>query len=220
MRKRLALPVVALAVAGLVTGFATVANASPSQSSRCSSCHPASGSVTVAATPVSNDGVNAVYTIAVNNPFGANGWAVFGASKLAGGSGGGGTITVPVGATYTVYGVSAGTGNGYASTTLSPAANGGSGGGGTVTPTPPTPPTTGVTEVETTTFTYRFKLGRRGNKGLTAVLTNQTTGAKYLAKVDKKGRVVFRNVPEGTYRLSVKVKGKKFKFKARTVSVG
>jgi len=217
MRKRLAIPVVIAAAIGLIAGFATTASATPGTSSRCDSCHPANAAVTVSATPVSNDGVTAVYTVAVNNPFGASGWAVYGASKLSSGSGGGGTISVPVGATYTVYGVSYGSGSGHAAVSISPAGSGGP----VVTPTPPvTPGTGGTTHVETEDFKYRFKLGRRGAKGLTAVLQNKNTGVRYTAKVDKKGRTVFRNIPEGTYKLSVKVKGKKFKFKARTVVIG
>jgi hypothetical protein len=66
--------------------------------------------------------------------------------------------------------------------------------------------------------TIRINLNHKSYKTMKAYLVNKTTGARFTAKVDRKGYIVFKNVPAGSYKLSVT--GKKFKFKTRTVNVG
>jgi len=219
-----------------------------------------------------------------------NGWAVFnGTTKSFGAAGSGSTVSLNVGTTYRIYGVS-GDGNGtegYATISVTPAAPvdttaptttsdakatymssaaiklaatdniGGSGvahtyyildGGtqteGTIVGTsvvgthtveflsadasgnveaPHNNPAFTVTVtapplVSTYKVTVRINFHHANYKHLSVVLRNSATGAKFTAKVDRKGYIVFKNVPTGTYRLSVS--GKHFKFKTRTINVG
>lgn len=217
MKKRLPVGVAAVALVGLMAAFATSAQAYPTKTTACAGCHSRDAAVAVTATEVSNNGTTAVYSVSVRNPYGASGWAVFSGAgaKLGGAAGTGGTVSVPVGSSYTAYGVSVGSGNGLGSLTLSPAAP-----SGTVPGTTPGTGTTTGTDASTPavhTVNVTVKLGHRGNKGLTAVLTNTATGTKYTAKVGKRGRVTFSAVADGTYKLTVQ--GKKFRFKTRTIVV-
>jgi hypothetical protein len=124
----------ALALFGLMAAFAPVAQAHPNLTSKCANCHSLDSAVLVTPTLVSSTAAASTYSVAVNNPYGTNGWAVFnGSSKLAGAAGNGSTFTVANGGTYTVYGVSGdnnGT-EGYDSAVVSPVAPAGD----TVAPT-------------------------------------------------------------------------------------
>lgn len=132
MKRRYLLPLATLAFAGVIAGFAGNALAFPTQASPCSSCHSKDAAVSVTLVQTANTGTSATYSITVSDPYGMNGWGVFsGGNKLAGAATTTDSFTVPVGATYTVFGVS-GNGNGmqgYGSVSLSP-----------VAPTPPVPP--------------------------------------------------------------------------------
>lgn len=120
MKRRPLLLLAALLIPSLILGPAAVANASPGSNTPCSSCHDLDAGVQVTATLVSATALQTVYALAVNNPNGNNGWAVFqGSTKVAGASGSGSTVTLSNGVTYTLYGVS---GNGYASLQVTPVA--------------------------------------------------------------------------------------------------
>ena len=68
-------------------------------------------------------------------------------------------------------------------------------------------------------FSYKFNLKKRVYKKLKAVLKNNATGKTYTVTVSKKGSASWSKIlPDGTYRLST-TGNKKFKFKARTVTV-
>ena len=126
MTKRAKLSVALLAITGLMAVFASGAQAHPNLTSKCSGCHTLDAAhVTITATFVSSNAAGTTYAIAVNNPYGTNGWGVYnGSSKIAGAAGNGTSVTVPNGITYTVYGVS-GNNNGvegYNSRTVSPVA--------------------------------------------------------------------------------------------------
>jgi hypothetical protein len=106
--------------------LATSAFATATKTSKCTGCHTGpTTAVTLSAIQTSVVGTNANYTITVGNPYGKTGWGVFnGSTKLAGNALASSTFTVPVGATYTVYGVS-GNSNGteaYNQLTISPVA--------------------------------------------------------------------------------------------------
>jgi hypothetical protein len=120
MKKRFALPIVSVAVVGLMAAFASPAMAFPTQSKTCTTCH--SGPVVgVVATLASTTGSNATYDFSAPT---ANAVAVFdGATKLFTFTTATGQFTVPVGKTYTVYAVTGPTTtDGIGSTTVSPAA--------------------------------------------------------------------------------------------------
>lgn len=126
MRRYLALPFTLLLSLSLMMSFAAQAQAHASQTKTCTGCHGPAAAVTVSAVQTANNGVTATYNIAVNNPYGQNSWAVFnGSTKTAGAAGSGSSaVLLPVGKTYTVFGVS-GDGNGtegYASVSISPTA--------------------------------------------------------------------------------------------------
>ena len=61
-------------------------------------------------------------------------------------------------------------------------------------------------------------VNQRYNSRLTAVLTDQVTGAKFTAKPDSDGDVSFSNVPVGTYTLTV-TGSRRVRFHARTIVV-
>ena len=63
-----------------------------------------------------------------------------------------------------------------------------------------------------------LKVSHKYAKRLTATITNNASGAKITARVDRKGNVTFRNVPVGTYRLTVSG-SKRVKFRAKTIVV-
>ena len=68
-------------------------------------------------------------------------------------------------------------------------------------------------------FSYKFNLKKKVYKKLKAVLRNNATGKKYTVTVAEKGLATWKKVlPAGKYRLST-TGNKKFKFKARTVTV-
>jgi hypothetical protein len=125
MKKRLALPLLVLALFGIMAAFASSAQAHPTQTKSCSNCHSSDAAVTIAATFVSSNTAGTTYAIGVNNPYGTNGWGVFsGSTKIGGTAGDGANITVPNGVTYTIFGVSGdnnGT-EGFSSTSVSPVA--------------------------------------------------------------------------------------------------
>ena len=80
--------------------------------------------------------------------------------------------------------------------------------------------TTVVTPPVVSTHTVRLhiSLHHADAHKLTATLTNKSTGAKFVGKIDRKGNVVFTDVPTGTYRF--KVSGKHFNFRTQTIYVG
>ena len=293
MKKRFLVPVIMVLAIGLMTAFASPALATPGQTARCSSCHGLLGTVTIAATPISFTDTSTTYQIAVNNPLGINGWAVFnGTTKVAGSSGNGTDVVLPNGITYSVFGVS-GDGSamtlphaGYATISISPKAPdhtaptttsaavatyagtatihltghdnvGGSGVASTsyildgATETVGTTVSTSVLGTHTLEFwsvdasnnvenphntvgfivnaappapkvysyTYKFKTKNKAYKGLKAVLKRLTTGKTYTLTIPKNGKVTFKNLPGGKYKLSTKGNSK-FKFKATTIKVG
>ena len=68
-------------------------------------------------------------------------------------------------------------------------------------------------------FSYKFNLKKKVYKKLKAVLKSNATGRTYTVTVSKKGAASWKQVlPAGKYRLST-TGNKKFKFKARTVTV-
>lgn len=81
----------------------------------------------------------------------------------------------------------------------------------TVNPAPPAP--------TVYSYTYKFKTKNKAFKGLKAVLKRLTTGKTYVLSIPKSGKVTFKNLPGGKYKLSTKGNAK-FKFKAITVKVG
>lgn len=120
MKKRLLLPVAAIAFVGLMSSFATTAQAYPTKTSDCSGCH--SGvNVPVTATLATTTGTNATYDFSAT---GADAVVVFdGATKLFTFTAASGQFTVPTGKTYTVQSVAGpSTGDGFGSTTVSPVA--------------------------------------------------------------------------------------------------
>ena len=160
MKKALALAA-CLMFAALFAGIAaTSANATPSTPGACTGCHNGGG-VAPVVTETANTGTNATFTVSAPT---AAGWAVLQGTTRLGGSEGtdaypgatatGGTFTVPVGATYTIY---AGTDQAIGVTTVSPTSSASS---FTVTPTagahgaisPSTPQT--VAKGGSITFTF------------------------------------------------------------------
>ena len=68
-------------------------------------------------------------------------------------------------------------------------------------------------------FSYKFNLKKKVYKKLSAVLKSNATGKTYTVTVSKKGLASWKKIlPAGKYRLST-TGNKKFKFKARTVTV-
>ena len=123
MRYRAFLITLFVAAVALCAGLGAVpALAFPSNTTPCDDCHSGAGA-TVAVVPVSNNGVTAAYNVTVTGS-GALAWAVFvGPTRVAAGTGGGGPFSVPVGATYAVFGVSGpSVTSGLAFATITPAA--------------------------------------------------------------------------------------------------
>jgi hypothetical protein len=92
-----------------------------------------------------------------------------------------------------------------------------------VVPTPPPTPQPPVTPTPTPVLTgYKVRLhlnvSHKYARKLTATLTNQVTGVKLTARLDRKGNVTFAGVPIGTYKLTVSG-SKRVKFRARTIVV-
>ena len=237
MKRRFTAPLAAIAIFGLMAAFAATAQAYPTRTTPCSGCHSTSTSVSVSATPVSNDGMNATYAVKVATASGLDGWAVFaGSTKLAYGTSATGSFTVPVGATYTVYGVINGGSSNSAS--ISPAAP-------MPTPVPPMPspdptstpspdptmtvppmPSPDTSATPTTTpapgpYTVRLHIdrGRHGGHRVKVTLTNRATGRKFAAYVNRRGYVTFRNVPAGAYRVAVYARHRHPKYRSILVPI-
>jgi hypothetical protein len=107
VKNRLALLIVPVAAIALFVGLAGTAHAFPTRTAACSTCHGGPGaSVSVGATQLSNNGTTASYSVSVSGGNGVKGWAVFqGATNRANATAATGTFSVPVGATYRVWGV-------------------------------------------------------------------------------------------------------------------
>lgn len=101
-------------------GFTATAQALPTYTTQCSGCH-SGGGVSLTATPVSNNGTTAIYNVNVG---GGTAWALFnGATKTTYAASPTGQISVPVGSTYTLFGVNGPTtSNGVSQLAVSPVA--------------------------------------------------------------------------------------------------
>ncbi len=109
------------AITALMLGSASAAYAGPNKTSACANCHGSDPSVAVTVAQTANTGTTATYRVTVANPNGTAGWAVLsGSTNLARGTATTGTFTVPVGATYTVWGASVGGNEGASSVTINP----------------------------------------------------------------------------------------------------
>ena len=134
MKKALALAA-CLIFAALFAGIAASSASAMPTLGTCTGCHNGGGAAPVV-TETANTGTNATFTVSAPS---AAGWAVFqgstrlggseGSDKYAGATDTGGTFTVPVGATYTIY---AGTDLAIGVATVSPTSSASS---FTVTPT-------------------------------------------------------------------------------------
>jgi hypothetical protein len=199
VRKHILAAFLAVTVFTLAAGATTTALALPAFG-ECSSCHTANAAVSVTASAGPLGATSTEYTIDVANSLGAVGWAVFkGSTKIASAAGTTTAITLDNATTYTVYGAgidgsSNKIGNSIQLTTV-----------GTAAPV-------------LCKYTYKFKTKKKVYKKLKAVLTNSVSGKKYTVAVSKKGVATWKSVPAGSYRLNT-AGNKKFKFKARTVSV-
>jgi carboxypeptidase family protein len=121
VKRRLTLAIAAVAAFGLIAGFATAASATPSKTSACTGCHSGSG-VTVTATLVSNNGATAQYQINVSGGSGVKSYQVLsGSTSVSRATAASGVVSIPVGKTYTVWGVAAGS-DAADSVSISPAA--------------------------------------------------------------------------------------------------
>ncbi len=115
MKKRLVMAVVLASASAILAGTATTAQAFPSKSASCSSCHGGIvAGVSVRTALLSNNGRTASYRVTVSGGGGAKGWAVFsGSVNKARATASSGTFKVAVGRTYRVWGVVFGTGANY-----------------------------------------------------------------------------------------------------------
>ncbi len=216
--------IAAAAITALMLGSASAAYASPSKTSACANCHGSDPSVAVTVAQTANTGTTATYGVTVANPNGTAGWAVLsGSTNLARGTATTGTFTVPVGATYTVWGASVGGNEGASSVTINPVA------APPVVPpvvtppvvTPPvvTPPVVApVTPPAPVVKTGKVKvqLQRNNNRRYTIKLYDAKTKTKLTLRTTKSGKAEFKKVPYGTYKLTFKAKGKKY---SKTVKV-
>ena len=119
--KTMRITVVLVTAVALSLVFATSALAYSGYEQPCAPCHT-STAITITATPVSNDGVTAVYTIAAP---GASEYAVFaGRTKILAGSTLPANISVPAGAPYQIYAINGDLASGTAGElTISPASS-------------------------------------------------------------------------------------------------
>ncbi len=209
--------IVACAATALMLGSAMAAHASPTRPSVCSNsnCHPASSAVVVRAVETANDGISATYLITVSNPYGSAGWAVFsGATKYVADAGASESVMLPVGRSYTVWGVSSGSGNGSGSVQISAA-------GSPTPPTPPAPPTVPPTnpdpeakppaepstETSPVVETGKLKIHLERHirhRRYTLTLVNAETGETITVK-GKCSDIVLKDVAYGTYDLKLTV---------------
>lgn len=120
MKKRLFVPIAAIALVGLMASFATSASAFPTKTVACTGCHDGAA-IAVSTTLVSTVGTTATYSF---NAPGADAVVVFdGATKLFTFYAASGQFAVTTGKTYTLYAVTGpGTSDGVGSTTVSPVA--------------------------------------------------------------------------------------------------
>lgn len=200
MKKKMSAVVIALSVITLMAAFATSAQAHPTYAQSCTGCHSKSTNVKISAVQTANNGVTATYKVTVTGPNPILGWAVLsGSTNLAHASAGTGTFQVAVGKTYAVWGVSKTSGGMPSSNSLSisPVAP----------PTPPTPTPTG-TPVPTTTpgpvtpgakSTVIFHMHFEHASSTAFKLKNLSTGRYYTGVTMSGNRIVFRNIPNGTY---------------------
>jgi hypothetical protein len=215
---------VATAILAMVVmaAFATTAQAFPTKTSACSGCHTKSTTVHVTAVQTANNGVTATYQVTVTGPNAILGWTVLsGTTNVKNATAGTGTFSVPVGKTYTVWGVSkTSAAMPYSnSITISPVAP--------VVVVPPTPvptttpnPTTTpeptATPEPTTTPVPVYTVGMRMHfehpKGAVVKLIDVVTGKVFYGHITRShNRITFSNVPAGTYTLTTKYKGHKTK---------
>ena len=119
MKKRLFIPVAAVALVGLMATFATTASAFPSKTTACTGCHSGSN-IVVTTTLATTVGTTATYNFSAT---GADSVAVFdGATKIFT-LGASGQFSVATGKTYTLNAVAGpGTGDGIGVATVSPVA--------------------------------------------------------------------------------------------------
>jgi len=157
MKKRFALPLIALVLFVLMAAFATTAQATPSKTSQCSGCHDGVN-VPVTATLASATAASTTYNVSAP---GANAIAVFdGTTKLTTIVAASGQFTVANGKTYTVFSVKGpSTSSGLGQTTVSPTA-----------PVDSTPPVT-TSDAKTTyvsTATIKLTATDTGGSGVAA----------------------------------------------------
>ncbi|NTU70533.1 MAG: hypothetical protein HGB10_01725 [Coriobacteriia bacterium] len=214
MKRRIGIVIVA-AVA-LVAALAGTAQAYPSKTSACTGCHASTTSTTVTAVQTANNGTTATYSVTVGGSGTLNGWTVLnGSTMVANGSSATGTFQVPVGSTYTVWGVSktAASMAGAKSISISPTAP-------IVTPPPSvdptvTPPSVNPTGTITATSTVTMRIKLTNARKSLVTLTSTTTGVKVIGKVgrvrDGRATVTFANVANGDYKLTAKTRGHRSK---------
>jgi hypothetical protein len=214
----------AVAAVALMAACATTAQAFPTKTSACTGCHAKATTVKVAVVQTANDGVKATYSITVTGPNAILGWTVLnGATNVANANGGTGTFQVAVGKTYTVWGVSK-SATAMASSnsiSISPVAP-------VIPPTPvptstpvpttppvPTPVPTGTPEPTVTpvgTSTVSMRMHFEHPRGVIVKLKNAETGVVVTGVVNRAhNKVTFKNVPDGTYVLTVKYRNHKTK---------
>lgn len=207
-----------MSAVGLIAAFASNAYALPTKTNVCTTCHAHNAAITVTATELSNNGATATYQIAVAGGSAVKGYAVFsGTTNIASATASGGNIVVAVGQAYTVYGVDSVDGSDSLvinplATTPAPTPE------PTVTPTPtPTPapeptitpepvPTPVPTATATVNGTVRIHIMARTGRGVaasTATIVNVATGVSATATADSHGWVTFKNLPYGTYTVTV-----------------
>jgi hypothetical protein len=206
--------ITAVAALALVAAFATTAQAFPEKTSACSGCHNKSAVVGVTAVEAANDGVTATYDVTVTGPNTIFGWAVLsGSTNKANGYGSTGTFQVPVGKTYTVWGVSKSSSMPYSnSITVSPVAPVVTAPEPTTTPVPTSTPEPTVTPTPATGAAISLRMHFEHAKKTVVKLTNADTGEAFLGSITRKhNRVTFLNVPDGTYVLTTRYKHHKTK---------
>jgi carboxypeptidase family protein len=226
VKRRVTLGIAALAAFGLIAGFATTASATPGKTSACTSCHGGSG-VTVSATSLSNNGTTAQYRIAISGGSGVKAYQVLsGSTSVAKATAASGVVTVPVGKTYTVWGVAGGS-DAADSVSISPVAPAPAPVPVPVpTPTPaplpvpvPTPdpvPTPAPAPVpaplpvpapvpapgDMGKLTVRVLRSGHAFKNAAVTLVNKATGERFIVRSNSKGYAVFAALPYGDYRVT------------------
>ena len=99
MKKKLIM--LALGIVAALAAMTSTAMAHPTYSQVCSDCHSATTAITISATQIANNGVNATYQISTTGA----GYAVMnGSTNLGNASAQTGTVSVPLGSSYTVWG--------------------------------------------------------------------------------------------------------------------